>query len=226
MAVHEHVRATAHFKLGPAALPVEEATCTLNFRAPALDGWDGVDVDLANAIHDKWSAFVTSADSQVSNDVGFDHVRLYKIDTTGHTVGDVIESTNDPVRGVLSTLKHPWQCTLCVTLDAGHRGKGRFGRIYLPPMGMGMTTDGLVDLTQRDEILVKVHELLDGLHTLSGYTPEWGLMISGRTGTAGTLRPVESIRLGRVVDTQRRRRRQLAEAYAVSELTAYTGTDL
>lgn len=208
-----HLRLATKFNLGPSTTPKETASCTLAFGFPSgVSVTDAQALDLANDCFDDWSAFVTNADNQVSQDVRLVESIIYKIGSDGHITADPAHSTHDAVSGTGTTNKHPWQVTNVVTLVAGTRGKGRFGRIYLPPQCFTMTNDGLVLDGALTVMLTGIKTLLTDLSDKPGIDVGFSLRVAGQTG-GGTLREVDSIRLGRVADTQRRRRRSLAEAY-------------
>jgi hypothetical protein len=145
-------------------------------------------------------------------------VKLYSVDSTGHIDRDPATSTGAAVSGTSATNGHPWQCSMVMTLVAGARGKGRFGRIYLPPQGFTILSDGTVTLVQRDAMFASTKTLLENLSNAPGPDSGFGLVVAGRTG-GGTLRDVTEVRMGAVCDTQRRRRRSLGENYAVGSFT-------
>lgn len=219
-----HIRLTARFTLGAAGAPKETASCTLNFARGAAN-WND-EAQREAAVEDcfgDWSAFVALVPSRFHTSTCLDECRLYVIGANGNieenaTYPDGVPpaiSIGDPMRGPLSPTAegHPWQCSMVTTLVAGTRGKGRFGRIYLPPMSYNMQNDGLMNSGIHAELLTAVHGLLDNLSNKPGIDAGWGLRVAGSTGS-GTLREVTEVRLGHVPDTQRRRRRSLEESYA------------
>lgn len=214
-----HVRAVTRFLLGPPGTPREEASCTLNFigSAPAPAGDKVV---LANDIFADWATAITDGSFLVTQDVELSQVRLYSIGSDGRMVGDPTFSTAAAVRGVVQTNKHPWQCSVVLTLVAGSSGKGRFGRIYLPPMGYFITSDGVLADSNHLAIFNGAEALMQRLSNRPGLDAGWKLAVAGSTGASGTLREVTALRLGKVADTQRRRRRSLDEAYATRPFAA------
>lgn len=206
-----HWRMTTHFNLGFSGTPKEEATCTLNFNPGAALAWTAAQ-DIANDAFADWATWVGDSGARVSSSVELDVLKMYSIDASGHMDEDPITAVGTPVSGTSSTSLHPWQCSVVMTLVSGLTGKGRFGRIYLPPQSYTVTQDGLIDPTQHGTMFTATKTLLEGLSNLPGLDVGWRLAIAGRTGT-GTLRDVSQVRMGRVADTQRRRRRSLDEAY-------------
>jgi hypothetical protein len=209
-----HVRITARFALGSATSPRETASCTLAFSPTTIPWVELGRQAVVNDAFDDWANWVnTPAQSRLLQDVALTECRLYMIGADGRMTADVAVSEREPVRGTVSRDGgHPWQCTNVVTLVAGTRGKGRFGRIYLPPQSFSMLEDGTISSGQYSNMFDGVETLLTNLSELPGVDTGFGLVVAGRTGT-GTLREVTEIRLGHVADTQRRRRRSLDEAY-------------
>lgn len=209
-----HIRITAHFTLGNPTVR-EEASCTLNFDPGATT--DPLPAGLAVLAHDAfddWASWMADVDSKVHSSVVLDQVKCYHIDSTGHSDRDIGVSDQAPVRGATAAgNSHPWQCSNVVTLVAGTRGKGRFGRIYLPPQITPINADGVIDESFHSVMFARAASLLTDLSDKPGFDAGFKLCVSGQTG-AGTLRPVDHLRMGHVMDTQRRRRRSLSEAYA------------
>jgi hypothetical protein len=175
--------------------------------------------ELVNDAFDDWSTWLTSPDSQVPSSVKLLETVFYEVGTDGKITADPVRSTGAPVSGSYSpSSSHPWQCSVVVTLVAGARGKGRFGRIFLPPQIYPITTDGLIESSRQTAMFTSAKALLTNLSDRSGPDTGWGLKVIGRTGS-GTSRDVTEVRMGKVADTQRRRRRSLDEAYSVSSFT-------
>lgn len=210
-----HVRITARFALGPATSPRETASCTLAFAPTTVPWVEAGRQAVVNDAFDDWSSWVLDAGgSRCLQDVALTECRLYMIGADGRMTADVAVSEQEPVRGTVSRDGgHPWQVSNVVTLVAGSRGKGRFGRIYLPPQSFSMLEDGTISSGQYSNMFDAVQTLLTNLSELPGVDTGFGLVVAGQTGT-GTLREVTELRLGHVPDTQRRRRRSLDEAYA------------
>lgn len=218
MAFLPHWRMTAHFTLGQIGTPVEEATCTLNFDPGPVVDFGASAQGIADDSYEDWATFVTSSDARVSNATMLDGLKLYSIDAGGHIDEDPVIAEGATARGATSSGRHPYQITNVVTLVAGVRGKGRFGRIYLPPQGFDVGAEGLIDNTQLGTMFSAVQTLLTSLSNRPGLDAGWHLAVAGRTGS-GTLREVDTLKMGRVADTQRRRRRSLDESYATAAFT-------
>lgn len=116
-------------------------------------------------------------------------------------------SSGLPEQAGSTSLNHPPQVSLAVTLETGiTRGRAARGRIYLPTTGQSVAADGRISSTNATDLAVRTATFLDDLTDLMA-APVWVMSDVG----AGTSRPVEAVSVGRVFDTQRRRRRQLDE---------------
>jgi hypothetical protein len=138
--------------------------------------------------------------------------KLAPIGTDGHYPDGEIsyEHVYSGVNGAQTTINpFPAQCTNAISLTtAVPRGRGHIGRFYLPPQNIALS-NGLIPTASAAQWL--------------GATRTWLLAINAATdvGTvgvitalgSGTSRVVTGLRCGQVVDTQRRRRRQLSENY-------------
>jgi hypothetical protein len=186
--------------------------------APFLaSGFEQGDLDAMRA---RYSTFHNSVDARISSFAFFKECRAYEIGTDGRSTSEPLVSSQAAIGGYYSTPQFPWQNSVAVTLDAGYPAKGRFGRFYLPPQCLTIEDTGLVNVTQATALRTGVAAMLNDLSNLAGVDVGFGLAVIGRTGPAGTSRNVESVRVGRVVDTQRRRRRQVSENYITGPFTA------
>lgn len=217
-----HTRISAIFEIGPMGAPKETASCTLNFKTGAvLTSVELARQTLVDDAFNDWKTWIQNTDSKVCDSVWLKECRLYAIDADGHSMYDTAHSTAAAVQGSSSSAtNHPWQITNVVSLVAGTRGKGRFGRIYLPPQAFQVDrTTNLIQPTDFNAMWGTAQTLLDSLSNRPSLDEGWGLVVAGKTGT-GTLRDVTEIRMGHVADTQRRRRRAIPEGYATAAFSS------
>jgi len=112
----------------------------------------------------------------------------------------------------------PNQCaivTSLTTITPGRRGKGR---IYLPLLGNMIANDGKHSAAVRISAAIKV--FMDTLH--ADWAADAGaagerLVVGSKVG-AGALSPITQIKVGDVIDTQRRRRNAIPEIYSTRVL--------
>lgn len=119
---------------------------------------------------------------------------------------------NVPGTGVDSRTP-PNQIALAVSLTTGFtRGPAHRGRFYMPLPTILVQTDGLISAADRDTVVTPALTFLAALNTAAGSGQAVAVM-SRKSGAAGH-RAVTGIQVGRVLDTQRRRRNKLAETYS------------
>jgi hypothetical protein len=210
-----HVKSVTTFNLGPPAAPVETASCTLSWSPTVIETLS--QQAQADAWYADWAAWVSGADSQVQSNVSLQGVKVCVIGTDGRMEGDPYQklSTGTAPVGVGTTNQHPLQTSLALTLVCGAAGKGRLGRIFLPPISFVLDSGGLLTSSQHGAIFAPLQTLMAALSAHVDTGLDLHLAVAGTTGT-GTLRPVTSLRLGKAPDTQRRRRRNLDEAYVTA----------
>lgn len=118
-----------------------------------------------------------------------------------------------PITGSGGGQMLPSQCALAVSVTAGYRPNGvpAKGRFYLPAPTTNILspTDGTVDPTKRDQISATIAQFWADMN-LAGHRPAlW-------SRTYGTVVEWDTIRVGSKVDTIRRRRNELPEAYSTA----------
>lgn len=140
--------------------------------------------------------------------------RAYMIGADGKAVGNIgYNVLATPFKGA-ATHKYPFQVAHSVSLVAEGRGKGKYGRVYLPGSGTQVNSDGLLPVPACTTLATNFAQYMGLVDTAlaARLGQDVELVVAGTTG-AGTLRPVREIWVGRVLDTQRRRRRSLTEVH-------------
>lgn len=116
-----------------------------------------------------------------------------------------------PTAGLGGGIMLPSQCSLAVSITAGHKPNGApaKGRFYLPgPSGANVdTTTGLLAAGVENLVRDRIADFWSRMRT-SGHSPSlW-------SRTRGTVTPWDFIRVGRTIDTVRRRRNEVPEIYS------------
>lgn len=143
--------------------------------------------------------------------------RIYPIGSNGLVEGNPhIEeiALGDNVKGS-TTVRYPPQIALVVTTVADNRGPAKLGRFFLPGPGVGLGADVRVSQAEVNSILTETVAFLKGVSDaidLPG-TVESAAMQNISSVGAGVAQDVDHIRLGRVLDTVRSRRRSMLEEY-------------
>lgn len=122
-----------------------------------------------------------------------------------------------PLTGLTAPNK-PTTSAVCVSLRTGFPGASRRGRVYLPALANALGADCRYSSSAALQFASEWRDLAEGI---ADDTP--GLSSSiycVYSPTLDTLTPITQIQVGRVPDTQRRRRDALQEEYSS---TAYPG---
>jgi hypothetical protein len=165
-----------------------------------------------------------AAASNFSNRVTFLGANLYPCGTDGKAISGNYARLNFTTipNGSNSTLQLPSENTLVCSWETHKIGRRGRGRIYPPVMGAGiLTSDGLVDTSYVTAHRNAAKALVEGL-SYSGVGPDtWSVrsVVTGPASSGGSApytkyATIIGVRVGRVMDTQRRRRRQLTENYS------------
>lgn len=228
------VRAVFHgeFLDGPDGDPVEEFVHTLMFKLHKDTGsntdWGTFTPELAASLRDKWDSHWTNSVADLfPSIVRYTRVDTYHLDTAGHALDHGIATFPvDGVRGA-ANFSLPPEVATCVSLrgvagaDLGLNKGRRRGRFYLPPVATSTVTyDGSIEPTKQFNMLSWITNTLNdfqGIQAVFSGTPAIGntthfdLVVA--SSVDGSYTQVNEVRLGRVLDVQRRRRRSLPEAY-------------
>jgi len=155
---------------------------------------------------------------QTSNTCKLSFIKFARIGVDGHYVPNVPGGQVNPQEIVVADLaganaspQQPNQIALAVTLATGYtRGPAHKGRFYLPVPNMFPATDGLLAASQANGVQDAASIWLTNLNAAD---PDYRVAVFSRKAGAPIHRLVTGIHVGRVLDTQRRRRRSLTELY-------------
>lgn len=205
-----------HFRLafGGTLYATEQWVCRLNITSSGtLMTEEEADTALP-ALVTALSTFVHDGRSSFSSAAHLDYVKLNRINALGHYVTPGSPRTAELVPAVTGAAPadQPPQVALCVSLLTGvARGKAHRGRIYCPSLtgavvpsgvGAGLCAEGNAT-NMRDAAHVLIAALNAALPTPNA------ISVISSTGEA---RHVTQVAVGRVYDTQQRRRRSLVES--------------
>ncbi len=192
---------------------LEQWSCGLRMSPVGTGPWPLTDAaSLITGATTAIKAFHARVGSQISNYCQLSSVKLNPIDVDGHyALGSTNEQVFTAVGGVGTANRYPNQIALVASLRTGvSRGPAHGGRFYLPMPSMALGTDGLISTTDRNSVKTSLATLLTDLNALS---TAYKVAVHSRKLGAPAQRLVTLIDVGRVFDTQRRRRRSLGEAY-------------
>lgn len=192
--------------IGDAYGTTEEWTFTLRVDRVALPTVAEMD-----ALVGHYSTYMSSALSDVSTFHRLLGLKVAPIGQDGrYPAGqDAAERIlTTPVLGTSAGADMIPQQSQAVSLLTGlSRGRGSRGRFYPPPQGTTLGSDGRCTVPSTQERVDAAKALVQGIQTALAAPVVVGSEL------ANTLRAVTAIQVGRVVDTQRRRRSGLDEGY-------------
>lgn len=190
----------------------EQWSCGLRMRkktAGVVDSGSGLLVGVGAALVE----FHSGANTKIASAAKLSFVKVNAIAVTGNyrdTAGTV-QAVYADVAGGGGTVTHPNQVALVVSLLTGFsRGPAHKGRIFLPLPNIQMGSDGLISSTPAGEVSGQVDALLTNLNAVNS---DYEVAVFSRKQGAAGHRKVTGNLVGRVLDTQRRRRRSLVEDY-------------
>ncbi len=159
-------------------------------------------------------AYFQRPDTQISQSARLREVKLAFIGADGKYTNNALISAPLDIPGPDARARHPFQCSLAVSLGTDRRGSSGRGRYYLPMPAMGVGADG--EISNGDALFCRnsAQTWLNALNNSPGVDNTTGgvIIASGK----GFETKVTTVRVGRVVDTVRSRRRSLDEAYTTA----------
>ena len=209
--------------IGSAVAPIDVWQCGVKFApvgagepAPSPGAFESV----AESISTRLVAYHSAPSSLVNTGAILTHFKLAQLGTSGHYVTDPFEYTTPNTNGGGGSLGAP-QLAMVVSLRSGSTlGRANYGRYYLPWTAVNLSS--LTAKLTAGQAAALVNDSVDMLSDVQGLLQSVGglaaplrLSIMSSEG-AGTSRLVENLRVGDVVDTQRRRRNKIRESYEVA----------
>lgn len=220
-----HIRIQASGTLGSADPRPEIFSFSLNL---GLGGdFDPIAMPTPDTVEDVNNLFVTyfgAPATRISNTSRLTRIKWAMIGADGRYTAPPAEFMVDQVGGSNAAL-HPPQISMCVTLDGPVAVKRAHGRFYLPtPTGQveGSSLKGTA--SDQSDLLVSTTAFLTGVNDAlavgAGPIPDTLRIVIPSQGRIGTPGPsnitVAQVRVGRVFDTQRKRRNALVENYVAN----------
>lgn len=191
----------------------EQWSCGLRFAGPSATAETDAAAMLPGA-----AAAVVAYHQRTGTYVGapakLSYVKCNGVDTDGHyiSLGTNQALYADLAGGVTGSVPvHPLQVALCVSLLTGYsRGPAHRGRFYLPLPATPVDANGTISSTDAGLVDTSSETFLTALNSVNA---AWDVAVFSRKAGAPAHRVVTGMAVGRVLDTQRRRRRSLVEAY-------------
>lgn len=215
MAYLEHLRQTVR-----GGLPGGEAwSCSYSFSPGGIiaGNLNGAVQNWTAQCAARWATALANTDLRASNGVTSQSVVTRLVGTDGKT-RDQWEAPSNGQGGGGLTPTMPNQNTVVLSLISGQSGARGRGRVYLPILSPQMGTNGRLLSGQPAAFLAVMKTLFEGMNNdLVAIDPGNDLRLIVASGVgAGANHEVLTLRIGDVVDTQRRRRDAIPENYAAT----------
>lgn len=110
----------------------------------------------------------------------------------------------------------PLQCSIVASHRSAQVGRRGRGRIYLPPTGSAVITDGVLSGTNPQTVANAHAAMLEAVCDIPA-TPRLRPIVTGKPWSSYAV--IQSVEVGNVIDTQQRRRRSLVETRASSSVS-------
>lgn len=192
----------------------EEWSCSLRFaRTTGLAG-NGYSDTMLTACKNAIQTFHADGTVKISSQAKLSYVKLNPVDVNGHyTDANTHQIIVADVGGGYAGQIYPNQVALAVTLNtAFSRGPAHKGRFYIPIPCLSVATlqNGLISSTDATAVKTAATTMLNSLNNAAA---DMSVAVFSRKAGSPAHHNVTSISVGQVLDTQRRRRRKLLEAY-------------
>jgi hypothetical protein len=207
---------------------VETFNWTLSL-VPNFQGTVGAINLVPTAIADAVEAFHRAVPGSPS--ANLQQLKMARIGTDGKYMDDAPAVHDYGAAGIpgqnFGTSRLPAQAAIAITLrSTASRGLANSGRFYIPAMGAALeNVDGLMTQANALSIANSAATMINAIDAAG--EGQWVVGIAsggGVNSTAGAFRRVDTVEVGRVVDTIRSRRRNLPETYvATTQAVGATG---
>lgn len=180
----------------------------------APDAWRSYIDDIKDTVTARLGAMYANAALLAPYDAPMTHVKYAHLDELGKYLEEAVDD-EVTARGSNNTGYLP-QGTLVSTLSSGKfKDPGKYNRFYLPIAPANLAGNWCLSVGQQEAYADEVWAAIQDINTaLAAEAPGNDMKVTVASGSAlGSFLPVTSVRIGAIVDTQRRRRNQLPEAY-------------
>lgn len=172
-----------------------------------LQDW-ATDIMTAWNVGTGWQGDLRSMLGSTSSITG---IRIYNYQSTTDPANALGQSTSAAVAGS-GTVILPFQSSLVYTLRTQVPGRRTRGRMYWPFLTATMLATGQIS-TSVVTLAARASSFADMLNALCAAGPSGTHIPVIVSKAGGTVTPVTSVRVGNIMDTQRRRRDALVESF-------------
>lgn|SRR5215471_1594011 len=179
--------------------------------------WQELEDWLHSDLKDKIEAWHSNPQAYIQYNCRLEYAKINYVNMAGHYVDpnthEHVYAT--PPHGGSTAAPHPNQIALVVSLTTGlQRGYAHRGRFYSPMPTTTVQADGLIGTQPAGEIAAAAAAFLTAVNDTPGtdFPPDPNVCVMSKHGSGAT-HVVTGVEIGRALDTQKRRRRELPEAY-------------
>lgn len=176
------------------------------------DSTAGLAADVASA----WTTLMATAALNTFYNTGIVYSQVNVSELGATPAAPIITSAQAAITGAGASADAglPAQCSPCVSLTTATAGSRARGRMFLPPPDVtAVGTSGRLSSTFRSAAVTALDTFFA---TMAGNAAT--CVVVSAVGGVWTTYTVNTIRLGDVVDTQRRRRNAIAEVYTTAAI--------
>lgn len=186
--------------------------------APDTEGWDMQ--ALLDHYTEKTKEWFIRGTSMISSNASLAYVKFNRIGLNGRYQDEEShENVFAPVQGAnAGSRMYPNQVACVITLTtAVNRGPANKGRFYSPLPSVAVDQTGVIGLVDAQNIAISAKTFIEALSDVPGIdvVSDPGVVVMSRKLGNPYTRRVSGVKVGRVLDTQRRRRRSIPEAYEI-----------
>lgn len=216
MPFSDHTRVSFGGKLLSAGEPDEQWNCNVSVQLLQGDAPVGEDARYLTQIAGPLAAWFSLAAHQISTSATLEYVKANLIGPTGAYVDP--NGVNQhiyapaPAGGTLPGDASILSCCISWTTQKS-RGPGAFGRIYLPNFTAGLQGTMKVALQYQNRVKQAGVDLLTVLTNAGGAAGNVSATPVVASSKDGTNTPITGVRVGDIMDVQRRRKNKYNEVY-------------
>lgn len=164
-----------------------------------------------------WFGAGTGGGSYFSTAVTLERADAYFIRPDGQAEGQAEAVATTPPVGIGAPLMPP-QASVVLSLRTGLPGRARRGRMYIPLLALPLGSDARMTPAVQTALGNRAAAFLGAINAAVAGGGTWRVIVASGVG-AGQNTIVNSVVIGRVVDTQRRRRNGLPEGNVAFPVT-------
>lgn len=181
--------------------------------------WEALTPTVLNDIADAFGAFWSSNEARVPAPWILQTVKVAALNLEGKYIFEPKQVNGLNINGARVGQPFAAQLSLASTIVSGKwRDPGKYNRMYIPTIAVANPTSSLSETEQTGYLNAFKGMINDMNDALSTINPNVKVIVASNTSSGGSALYAKSVRVGRVIDTQRRRRNKLPENYAESAL--------